>query len=239
MKQRFTLLAMVLLALGLQAQNYQPIITKKEPVTDTFYTKYVINDDYRWLENTGSDEVKAWIKKENRQSKNYLKKIKDEDIYEKAVRYNKVKIPTFSKSKKKYKFRLVYDYETTTPVLQFKGPGYETYKTITLIDAVWFDKGTNNVACAFEVEKSTSIYSGILRLTDLHYSFKDNPPTLYLIIPDNREKEVIHQLQRPSIKNSNIEIHYILFSELKENCDAICKFGEDKEILKKISKVVS
>ncbi len=111
----------------------------------------------------------------------------------------------------------------------------ETYKTITLIDAVWFEKGTNNITCAFEVEKSTSIYSGILRLTDLHYSFKDNPPTLYLIIPDNREKEVIHQLQRPSIKNSDIKIRYILFSDLRKNCDAICKFGEDKAILKKIS----
>jgi type II restriction enzyme len=115
----------------------------------------------------------------------------------------------------------------------------DTYKTITLIDAVWFEKGSNNVVCAFEVEKSTSIYSGILRLNDLHFSFSENPPSLYLIIPDKREKEVILQLQRPSIKNSGIEIHYILFSELRKNCDAICKFGEDKEILKKISKVAS
>ncbi|UUO24987.1 hypothetical protein FGD67_18540 [Colwellia sp. M166] len=115
----------------------------------------------------------------------------------------------------------------------------DTYKTIRLIDAVWFDKDTDNIACAFEVEKSTSIYSGILRLTDLHYSFKKNPPSLYLIIPDNREKDVLLQLQRPSIKNNNIEILYILFSELKNNCDAICKFGEDKEILRKISKVAN
>ncbi|PNU21207.1 hypothetical protein C2E25_04010 [Geothermobacter hydrogeniphilus] len=117
--------------------------------------------------------------------------------------------------------------------------GKDTYKTITLIDAVWFEKETNKIACAFEVEKSTSIYSGILRLTDLHFSFKENPPTLYLIIPNNREKEVLLQLQRPSIKNSEIKIHYILFSELKDNCDAICKFGDDKEILKKISKLAS
>jgi type II restriction enzyme len=115
----------------------------------------------------------------------------------------------------------------------------DTYKTIKLIDAVWFEKGSNNITCAFEVEKSTSIYSGILRLTDLHFSFTDSPPSLYLIIPDNREKEVLLQLQRPSIKNSAIEIHYILFSELKDNCSAICKFGEDKEILKKISKQTS
>jgi len=41
------------------------------------------------------------------------------------------------------------------------------------------------------------------------------------------------QLLRPSIKSSAIEIHYILFSELKDNCDVICRFGENKDILKK------
>ncbi len=112
----------------------------------------------------------------------------------------------------------------------------DTYKTITLIDVVWFEKDSANITCAFEVEKSTSIYSGILRLKDLYYSFPDKPPSLYLIIPDKREKEVILQLQRPSIKNSGIEINYILFSALRKYCEAICKFGEDKEILRKISK---
>jgi len=115
----------------------------------------------------------------------------------------------------------------------------DTYKTITLIDVIWFEKDSNKITCAFEVEKSTSIYSGILRLTDLYYSFPNNLSSLYLIIPDTREKEVILQLQRPLIKNSDIEIHYILFSDLRKYCDAICKFGEDKDILKKISKVVN
>ncbi len=117
--------------------------------------------------------------------------------------------------------------------------GIETRKTITLIDVVWFEKCTNMISCAFEVEKSTSIYSGILRLKDLRYSFPDNPSSLFLVIPDNREKEVVLQLMRPSIRSSDIQIRYILFSELRSSCDAICKFGEDKEILKKISKVVS
>jgi len=111
----------------------------------------------------------------------------------------------------------------------------DTYKTITLIDAVWFESNSNTITCAFEVEKSTSIYSGILRLKDLYYSFPDNPPSLYLIIPDKREKEVIFQLQRPSLKNSDVDIQYILFSELRKDCEAICKFGENKKILEKIS----
>ncbi len=114
----------------------------------------------------------------------------------------------------------------------------DTYKTITLIDALWFEKDSDKITCAFEVEKSTSIYSGILRLTDLYYSFPDNMPSLYLIIPDKREKEVVLQLQRPAIKNSGIKIHYILFSELRKNCEAICLFGEHKDILKKIAKSI-
>ncbi len=112
----------------------------------------------------------------------------------------------------------------------------DTFKTITLIDAVWFEKGSNNVICAFEVEKSTSIYSGILRLKDLFYTFPNNPPTLYLVIQDNREKEVMLQLNRPAIKNGEIDVRYILFSDLKLHCDSICKFGENKEIMKKIAK---
>jgi type II restriction enzyme len=115
----------------------------------------------------------------------------------------------------------------------------ETSGTISLIDVIWFNKGTNKIVSAFEVEKSTSIYSGILRLTDLYHSFSDDPSTLFLIIPDSREKDVIFQLSRPSIKNNKIAIHYILFSDLRKHCDAICTLGESKETLKKIAKVVN
>ena len=36
----------------------------------------------------------------------------------------------------------------------------DTSSTIKLIDVLWYQKETNNVIAAFEVEKSTSIYSG-------------------------------------------------------------------------------
>jgi len=114
----------------------------------------------------------------------------------------------------------------------------DTNNTIALIDVIWFKKGTNKIVSAFEVEKSTSIYSGILRLTDLYFSFPEEPSSLFLIIPDNREKELVLQLSRPAIKGNNIEMHYILFSTLRKHCDAICTFGESQETLKKIAKVV-
>ncbi|MBN8577901.1 MAG: hypothetical protein J0L66_13235 [Cytophagales bacterium] len=112
----------------------------------------------------------------------------------------------------------------------------ETLSTIQLIDVIWFERGTNKVVCAFEVEKSTSIYSGILRLSDLAFSLPDHSSSLFIIIPDKREKDVVLQLNRPSIKKSQVQIKYILFSDLREHCDALCKFGDSHKILEKIAK---
>ena len=114
----------------------------------------------------------------------------------------------------------------------------ETQNTIKLIDVLWFSKGTNTIIGAFEVEKSTSIYSGILRLSDLYFSISNGKEVFYIIIPNSREKDVIQQLNRPIIKKSKILIKYILFSELRKNCDAICKFGNDISIMDKIAKSV-
>ena len=113
---------------------------------------------------------------------------------------------------------------------------HKTLSTIKLIDVLWFQKGSNNVLCAFEVEKSTSIYSGILRLTDLSFTIADGDEAFYLVVPDSREKDVQLQLARPSVKKINIPIKYILFSDLRKNCDALCKFGDSHHIMDKISK---
>ena len=112
----------------------------------------------------------------------------------------------------------------------------DTLTTIKLIDVLWFQKATNNIIGAFEVEKSTSIYSGILRLTDLAFSIANGDEVFYIIIPDKREKDVVLQLSRPAIKNNNINIKYILFSDLRQHCDALCKFGESHHIMEKIAK---
>jgi type II restriction enzyme len=113
-----------------------------------------------------------------------------------------------------------------------------TINTIKMIDVLWFQKSTKNIIGAFEVEKSTSIYSGILRLIDLAHTIADGNEVLYIIIPDHREKDVRMQLSRPSIKSLKVAINYILFSELRQNCEALCRFGEDHSIMAKIAKSV-
>ena len=114
----------------------------------------------------------------------------------------------------------------------------EVKKTIALIDVIWFEKGTNKFVSAYEVEKSTSIYSGVLRLTDLALTLPNSENvSLYLVAPDQREKEIIAQLKRPSlIKQDDLKIAYILFSELCTHCESICKLGEDHTIMDKVAK---
>jgi type II restriction enzyme len=111
--------------------------------------------------------------------------------------------------------------------------------TIELIDVLWLDKKLQRIVCAFEVEKSTSIYSGILRLSDLSLALPDHQTRLCLVVPDDREKEVVAQLKRPSFLATN-HPHpcYLLFSDLAQHCDAICRFGVDHTVLDKIVKVV-
>jgi type II restriction enzyme len=112
----------------------------------------------------------------------------------------------------------------------------DVLNTIKLIDVLWFKKGTNHVIAAFEVEKSTSIYSGILRLTDLSYSMTNEDQVFYLVVPDTREKDVVLQLTRPAIKKANVTMKYICFSDLRQHCDALCKFGDSHHIIDKIAK---
>lgn len=107
--------------------------------------------------------------------------------------------------------------------------------TISLIDVLWLDQN-GTIICAFEVEKSTSIYSGILRLYDLALSMNDQDCKFYLIAPNKREKEIKAQLLRPSFQHEQMcSILYILFSDLRCDCDAMCKFGTNASVLDKIS----
>lgn len=114
-------------------------------------------------------------------------------------------------------------------------------RTIDLIDVIWFERNSNKIVCAFEVEKSTSIYSGILRMTDLALALPNSEQTmLYLVAPEHREKEIVAQLKRPSIMaNGATKISYILFSELCEHCDSICVLGDDYRIMEKVARCIA
>ncbi|WP_310833143.1 hypothetical protein [Paenibacillus pedocola] len=126
--------------------------------------------------------------------------------------------------------------ELSLPALPLLNVPKAASDTISFIDVLWLD-AKDCIISAFEVEKSTSIYSGILRLHDLALSLNHPECHLFLITPDSREKEVQAQLLRPSLQQDKIRnLSYVLFSDLRCDCDAMCKYGRSVEVLEKITR---
>ena len=99
--------------------------------------------------------------------------------------------------------------------------------SVRLIDVVWVTRGTTTVSAAFEVEHSTTIYSGIVRMLDLALSVeRDTSMTLFLVAPDARRDEVEAQLQRPAFSRvTELGFRYLPYSELQNHRDAMARFG--------------
>jgi type II restriction enzyme len=99
---------------------------------------------------------------------------------------------------------------------------------IGLIDVLWLDPSGAKVVAAFEVEHTTSIYSGIVRLLDLALGAPEQAIRgLFLVAPDKREDDVRDQLKRPAFKHvGELGIRYLPYGELKKNKEAIARFGQ-------------
>lgn len=96
-----------------------------------------------------------------------------------------------------------------------------------LIDVVWVEPHAGKVAAAFEVEHSTSIYSGIVRMLDLALGTQIGAESvLFLVAPDTRRAEVQQQLNRPAFSRvSQLGIRYLPYSGLQQHREAIARFG--------------
>ncbi len=98
-----------------------------------------------------------------------------------------------------------------------------TNRTIELIDVLWL-KG-NAIVAAFEVESTTSIYSGLLRMADLITMQPNLNIPLYLVAPDERRNKVIAEVNRPTFSRLNPPLsetcRFISFTTLKEQITAV------------------
>jgi type II restriction enzyme len=123
---------------------------------------------------------------------------------------------------------------------QFPGQLDGGAETARLIDVVWFERGSPQVAAAFEVEHSTSIYSGIVRMLDLALgSPMGNTSRLFLVAPDSRRSEVAQQLNRPAFSRvAELGIRYLPYGELRDHAGAIQRFGSGLKPLLEISQVL-
>ena len=112
----------------------------------------------------------------------------------------------------------------------------EVHSTVDLIDVLWLHPGMPHIVCAFEVERSTSINSGILRLADMALSLPGQEDHLYLVAPRSRVREIVDQLRRPMFqRHDEFTLSYIFFEELDLHFESLCKFGGDHTVLTKLA----
>lgn len=119
-------------------------------------------------------------------------------------------------------------------------------EAIRLIDVLWLERaGTNGspaerVAAAFEVEHTTSIYSGIVRMLDLALGVPDHAGVrLFLVAPDAREDDVRQQLARPAFRRvADLSVRFLPYGELEKNRESMARFGTGLKAVEAVSRLL-
>jgi hypothetical protein len=96
-----------------------------------------------------------------------------------------------------------------------------TTKTIENIDVLWLSGQA--IVAAFEVEHTTTVYSGLLRMSDLLTMQPNLDINLYLVGPDDRYAKFSREVARPTFASRSKRLHsicgFLPYSTLCERLD--------------------
>lgn len=98
-----------------------------------------------------------------------------------------------------------------------------TNRIVELIDVLWLKKDA--IIAAFEIEHTSSIYSGLLRMSDLISMQPNLRIDLYIVAPDDRSDKVIAEVNRPT------------FARLNPSLPKICKFIPYSQLKKEVEQI--
>jgi hypothetical protein len=109
-------------------------------------------------------------------------------------------------------------------------------KIIPYIDVIWLGKNKRFKA-VFEIECTTSIYSGLLRMTDLMELYGSLNFSFYIVVPESRVKRVKEQLSRPTFKALELDkkCKWIIIEELEQCWQEMMKWGRTPDIIDNIA----
>lgn len=82
-------------------------------------------------------------------------------------------------------------------------------RSVENIDVVW-KFGPYSIKSAFEIEHSTSVYSGILRLSDLRAEAPNSNYPLFIVASENRKKKVFDELKRPTFSGPCLRLNEVI-----------------------------
>jgi hypothetical protein len=87
----------------------------------------------------------------------------------------------------------------------------------------------NSIEAAFEVECTTSIYSGLLRMSDLLALQPNLSIKLYLVAPGERQTKVDREIMRPTFRLRDTPLGeacgYLEMEELMEKVERVRELG--------------
>lgn len=105
------------------------------------------------------------------------------------------------------------------------GLNEEATKRISLIDVIWISQ--NTPVAAFEIETSTSIYSGLLRMSDLLSVVPALNIQIFIVAPKERQGKVLSELGRPTFRKIGLSEYcrYISSEDLSDLITKVKGFG--------------
>lgn len=102
-----------------------------------------------------------------------------------------------------------------------------TNQIIEYIDVLWLNG--NAIAAAFEIESTTSIDSGLLRMSDLVAMQPNLNIPLFIVAPDERRDKVIDEINRPTFSRRDPPLYtvcrFIPFSTLRAEVPRLLEIG--------------
>jgi hypothetical protein len=101
-----------------------------------------------------------------------------------------------------------------------------TNKTVELIDVLWLDGPA--IVAAFEIESTTSVYSGLLRMADLLALQPNLNIPLFIVAPEDRRSKVTKEINRPAFGRLNPPLsevcRYISFEVLRSELELASQY---------------
>jgi hypothetical protein len=112
----------------------------------------------------------------------------------------------------------------------------DSQRIISLIDVVWL-KGANQVAAAFEVEHTSSVYSGLLRMADLAALSPNLNFPLYIVAPRERLDKVRRELSRPTFQMLELHRRCAFFSSeaLLDAAESMMRWASGPAAIEKLA----
>lgn len=101
-------------------------------------------------------------------------------------------------------------------------------RIIQYVDVIWLNG--DYIEKMFEVESTTSIYSGILRMTDFVVKVPNLAVDLHIVAPTEDESQVRRQMTRPTFqhimdRSQHSSLQYLSFDEIRQKRELVDRAG--------------